>query len=386
MDCKEFSNLLDAYLAGELPDEAADRMREHAQTCAECAQIMAVRRDCRGLEEEIEVPDDFSQGWRRMIREECAMERKAQRRKTWKGWAAAAAALVFVVGGTLLTRDQLPAANQQAKLSAYKTDADTGGAYYGSLARGAVINFAMEDGAVPEAASADAAQTEKIIRNASFTLKTLNFEESLSQLQALAAEMSGRVEYLSSSGDAESGELRTASLTLRIPAARLDEFLTGAQGIARVTSLQQKMEDVSDSYYDVQARLDTQQKKLERLEALMTSAEQVSDLVEIESAIADAQYQIDRYTAQLKSYDSRVEASTVRVTLREIRVEESEEAGLGERMLSGLKASLLEGIEFLKDAAVFLVAAAPWLIAFGLAAGIAAVVVKKIKQQRKDDD
>lgn len=386
MDCNEFSNLLDAYLAGELPDEAASRMREHAQVCAECAQLMAVRQDCRGLEEEIEVPGDFSRGWRRMIREESAMERRTQRKNAWKGWIAAAAALVFVVGGTLLTRDRLPASNQQEKLSAYAADADRGGTYYGSMARGAVANFVMQDGEMPEAASAGSAQTEKIIRNASFTLKTLNFEENLSQLQDLTAEMGGRVEYLSSSGDIESGELRTASLTLRIPAARLDEFLTGAHGIARVTSLQEEMEDVSDSYYDVQSRLDTQQKKLKRLEALMTSADQVSDLVEIENAIADAQYQIDRYTAQLKSYDSRVEDSTVRVTLREIRAEESEEASLGQRILSGLKTSLSEGAEFLKDAAVFLVAAAPWLIALALVSGIVVVVVKKSKKDRKDDE
>lgn len=382
MDCKEFSNLLDAYLDGSLPDEVADRVRAHGQMCAECAQLMALRQDCRGLEKEIEVPDEFSANWRRMIREECAMEEKTQRRKAWKGWIATAAALVFVVGGTLLTRNQLSVPNQQDKPAAYKDTGDAGGTYYGALARGAVTNFVMEDAAAaPGAETADAPQAEKIIRNASFTLKTLRFDEDLDRLQTLTAEMGGRVEYLSANGDTEGGELRTASLTLRIPAARLDEFLTGAQDIARVTSLQQEMEDVSDTYYDVQARLETQQKKLERLEALMASAEQVSDLVVIESAIADAQYQIDRYIAQLKGYDSRVEASTVRVTLREIRAEEAQEASLGQRVLAGLRASLTEGVEFLKDAAVFLVAAAPWLAALGALTGIVVVIVKKIKKK-----
>ena len=77
MDCKEFSNLLDAWLDGTLPDRDADRMREHAEQCDACASLYALRQDCRRLDEEIEVPEAFSSSWRQMIREEEEMEGKA---------------------------------------------------------------------------------------------------------------------------------------------------------------------------------------------------------------------------------------------------------------------------------------------------------------------
>ena len=58
----------------------------------------------------------------------------------------------------------------------------------------------------------------------------------------------GRVESFYQSGDAGAGEARRASLTLRIPADKLDAFLEGSQALGRITSLHQEQEDVSENY------------------------------------------------------------------------------------------------------------------------------------------
>ena len=223
---------------------------------------------------------------------------------------------------------------------------------------------------------------EKIIRNASFTVKTTDYDTDLERLQTLAKDLGGRVEYLSANGDASSGQTRSASLTLRIPAQRLDEFLSGVEGIGNVTAMTQEMQDVSDSYYDVQTRLDTQRKKLERLQAMFAAAEDVSDLIEIESAIADAQYYIDRYTSQLKSYDGKVEYSTVNASVREVRVTEMKEVTLGQRIAEGFRNSLDAGAEFLEDMVIFLVSALPWLIAAAVVLVAVRLIIRKAKKNK----
>ena len=410
MDCKEFSNLLDACMDGALPDADARRMRDHAAECHACAALLTLRQDCRRMDEEIQVPDSFSSSWRRMIREEAEMEQKPVRKINWKAWAGVAAALVFLIGGTLASRDSMMPRtvwsqntknSQSADTSAYggsamsyKRSADAGdygysamempmmaaGASYDRMAE--MAEYEMDD-AVEEAMENGAAKTEKIIRSASFTVKTTNYDEDLQRIQDLVSQLGGRVEYLSSSGDASSGQSRSASLTLRVPASRLDEFLNGAQDIGNITSMNQQMEDVSDSYYDVQTRLKTQQEKLARLQAMMAQAEDVSDLIEIESAIADAQYYIDRYTGQLKSYDSKVDYSTVTVSVRETKVTEMKEVTLGERILSGLSDSLEAGLEFLEDMAVFLVSALPWLVLCGVVILFVRVILKKRKNRKE---
>lgn len=372
MDCKEFSNLLDAYMDGALSEERAEGVEAHERQCARCAQLLILRRDCRRLEADVELPESFSSGWRQMIREEWNMKENTGKNKAWKNWIAAAAALVFVVGGTLLTRD-MPALDAAPKPSVlYSRSANGTG---GIMANG----YEMDTASMKQAAAGESSspQEAKIIRTASFSLKTEKFDEQLAQVQQLVADVAGRVEYLSTYGDLAAGDLRTASLTLRIPSARLDEFLAGAQGIGRVTSLQQQVQDVSDSYYDVQSRLETQQKKMERLTALMDLADDVSDLVEIEAAIADTQYWIDHYTAQLQSYDGRVDESTVRVTIDEVYTQESEEASFGQRIAAGIEASLKNGGKFLGDAAVFVVSAAPWLACAAVIGGIIALIFRR---------
>ena len=401
MDCKEFSNLLDAYLDGALPDADARRMRDHAAECDACAALLTLRNDCRRMDEEIQVPDSFSSSWRQAIREEKEMEEKPRKVFQWKKWAAAAAALLFVVGGTLASRDGLPsrrAINSNASsYSSFREQAlsDPSSTSYKAMGAGSMTNAAYDRAySAMEAAEEEAvdyaqdtndagAQTEKIIRSASFTVKTTDYDADLQRIQDLTAEMGGRVEYLYSNGDASSGETRITILTLRVPAQRLDEFLTGAQGIGSITGMTQQMEDVSDSYYDTQTRLKTQQEKLARLQAMMASAQDVSDLIEIESAIADAQYYIDRYTGTLKSYDSKVDYSTVRVTLRETRVTETKEVSLGERIMTGIGDSFREFGWFLEDMVIFLASALPWLIALGIVA-FAAVWIVRVRKNKKN--
>ena len=404
MDCKEFSNLLDALMDGALPDAYARRMRDHARECDACGALLSLREDCRRMDGEIQVPDSFSSSWRKTIREEKRMEEKSKKAVNWKTWVSIAAALIFVVGGTLATRDDLPSrqrtaasngsASNTAKLAeepaAYRSMAAGGmtNVLYGTGAMEAapMMEYALEEDEAEyayDAGTSAAVKTEKIIRSASFTVKTVAYDADLQRLQDLTAELGGRVEYLSSYGDTTSGQTRSASLTLRIPSQRLDEFLTGAQGIGTVTNMTQQMEDVSDSYYDTQTRLETQREKLKRLQALMAQAEDVSDLIEIESAIADAQYYIDRYAGQLKSYDSRVDYSTVRVTVRETTITETKTVSLGERIATGLGDSFQDFGWFLEDMVIFLAAALPWLMALAVVVFVIALAVRR-RKNRKD--
>jgi len=414
MDCKEFSNLLDAFLDGTLPREEADRLETHAAACAECASRLAMLKDCRRLDEEVEAPEGFSSSWRQMIREEADMEKSTPKRRKWTSYLAAAAALVFILGGTALTRGRLPRATRPVAAESgaeERRSAAKANSAYGMMAAGAVSNVTYEDDdmdyAAEEAAEYEDAVTaaeapmtpmpdadggaaggtreEKIIRSASFALKTTAYDRDLEALKALADQVGGRVESLSASGDTASGQARFASLTLRIPTQRLDEFLSGAHQIGSVTDMNEDLQDVSDTYYDIQARLDTQKEKLARLQALMKTAENVSDLVEIESAAADAQYWIDRYTSQLKGYDSRVSYSTVYASLREVKVTEMEDVSLGKRIGEGVKGSLQEGLWFLEDAVVFLAAALPWLLAAGLVTWLLCLAVRKGRKNKKTD-
>lgn len=387
MKCETFINLLDAWMDHHLTSEQADSMKEHLQECEACAALYTLRKDCRALDEELLLPNEFSGAWRKRVREEKQMEKTGTTRRKWQSWVAAAAALVFVVGGTLLTRERSPAPSMATTNAVYDADRITPTSYEMSylagngMSRSAVSNgmqYIAEESTVSGGA-ADVLKQEKIIRTVSFTIKTLTFDDNLAQLQALAEEKGGWVEYLSTNGDKGNGELRNSTLTLRIPSDQLDAFLEGSGSIGRMTAFKEESKDVTATYYDVQSRLETQRSKMDRLVALLASAEDMSDIIELESAISDTQYLIDSYSGQLKNYDSKADFSTVTVTLREVQVQEAEETTLGQRIVAGLRDSLEKAFLFLEDSLIFLVAALPWALTIGGIVLVIALIIKRKK-------
>ena len=380
MTCSEYDVLLEKYLEGALTKAEEALLRQHEDACPACA---ARRRALDGLQDDLArlsddvppLPEGFHQAWTNRV-EEAAMDNKPESsrpRRQWKRLLSAAAAVVFVLGGTLLTRDVLsPRSSAQEDLTGgtlYAAYDDDGGGSPKLMAR----NAAYDEGSdyaiyTDEVAGAgyeeDAVATEqKIIRTVSLTLGTQSYEQSLASLRSQCEALGGWVSY--SSESAMSSGLRRAYLTLRIPAAQLDDYLSGTAGLGRVISREESATDVTESYYDTQTRLETQQALMARLQALVTDAADLSDLLALESQIADTQYQIDRLQSSLNSTDRQVSYATVDVTLQEENASSDitdGEKSLGQRILSALETGLEAFLDFLSDMAVFLAAALPFIL------------------------
>lgn len=318
-------------------------------------------------------------------------EQKPKKKRLWVRWVAVAAAIVFVIFGASYVNDlNLGAEKKSVRVASEEAPAETHTVYADgdSVAESGYAASAMRSAGTGSAAANDSLDTQeaKIIKTASLTIKTQSFDEDLAQLKEAAAALGGRVESSGVSGDRQQGAVRTAYLTLRLPAEQLDAFLNGTGSLkGRVTASSEDSQDVSDSYYDLEARLNTQKTKLARLQELMAQATDVADLIEIESAISDAQYYIDSYTGRLKQYDSQVSYSTVSITLREETVREAaqEAPSFGTRLVSGLSASLQEAWIFLQNAAIFLVMAAPWLAVIAAVIVVIRIVHKNRKKKEK---
>ena len=346
-------------------------------------------QDLRSLQEDVPpMPEDFHAGWMKKVEEE-AMQ-KQTKRTSWTRILSVAAALVFVVGGTLLTRDDLAPSTSAQEDYSYTSYGATGG--YSLRAAGTASNTvydseaSYDDGMVMMAkATSDTAALEasapekKVIRTASLTITTQTFDESLANLKALCEEKGGWIAYIYENADSYR---RTATLTLRIPSGELDAFLTGVGDTGRITHRSESADDVTDSYYDTVARLETQKALMARLQALITEAADLSDLLELESQIADTQYQIDRLQANLNSTDRQVDYATVDVSLREERPADSltdVEKTLGERLMDAIETGWEAFTEFLSDMAVFLAAALPFI---GVVV-VLVIVVKVIRRKKK---
>lgn len=396
MDCRTFALLLDQP-EQEWTEEQMRSMEAHAAQCADCRMLLTMRREMAAMDDAEPVPAAFSAVWRNQI--DAEGQKKMSRMTFLSSWKRAVAALaaVAVVGiGTAITYQNgqnrpaavgYTASTSSAKNAAYEEAAEYDMGYAPSA--GTAAGLMMDgDAAMMRASGDEAAEAErasKIIRTVYFTIKTQRYQEDYDALRQLAADFGGRIESLSASGDGSANSLRRAEFTLRIPSDRLDEFIAGAKGVGTVSSYSENSEDVSESYYDMQARLETQQNKLKRLNELMEKAEDIADLIELEGAISDTQYWIDYYTGRMRGYDSRVNDSYVYVTLREISsaaAAEVRELTLGERIVSALKASVETAGEVLQALVIFLISALPWIAALTAALVIVLLIVRRVRRKK----
>ncbi len=354
------------------------------------------------------MPEHLHAAWMQKVEDDMEDSRieKTRIRRSLTRFLSVAAAMVFVVGGTLLTKDRLDTAVSR---NSSASQSETGGAFLGAAyANGYKADsveaneeeYAMDTADAAPAAmkltsirsargAADAGTLtdpiavpteKKIIRTASLTIATQTFADSLNALKTSCEGQGGWIESVSENVNSYSG-LRTAYLTLRIPQSGLDDYLAGTENLGRVTSRSESAQDVTASYQDTRTRLNTQLALMDRLQALITESGDLSDLLALESQIADTQYQIDTLQSALNSTDRQVSYSTVSVTLREEKNVELTDTSVSfwDRIVSAIRVGLESFIGFLGDTVVFLVAALPY-IAIVM---ITVIIIKLIKKRRK---
>ena len=76
-------------------------------------------------------------------------------------------------------------------------------------------------------------------------------------------------------------------------------------------------EDISDNYYDAQGRLETLRLERDRLNELIATASDSTELQALDSQLKDVYAQIDTLESKLRNFDSQLEYARVDIVLRE---------------------------------------------------------------------
>lgn len=159
----------------------------------------------------------------------------------------------------------------------------------------------------------------KIIRTADLSLQSTQFDTAVEALNGLVSAQKGYFESsnFSYGGYSSTGE-RWGEFTVRVPQENFDAFLSAIGDVAHVVSRNTGIQDVGEAYYDAELRLQTLETKHERLLALLERAELMEDIISLESALSDVEYEIQQYTSTLTRYDALIDFSTVHIELREV--------------------------------------------------------------------
>lgn len=169
------------------------------------------------------------------------------------------------------------------------------------------------------------AEERKLVTTMQISMETKDFDRSYAGVKAKVKELGGWIagDYLSTTyrwnaSSDRGGEVRYASLSLRVPAAKLDDFLEYAASATNVTSQSATTEDVTLRYTDLAARIAVKETEVSRLQSFMEEAETVEDMLAIEEKLSEAQYELDSAKSQQKVLSGQITYSEISVNLQEV--------------------------------------------------------------------
>ena len=395
MNCDEFEERLHQ---DSLSEQELEEMDKHTVVCSSCL----LKCDLKSLMPHEEIPESAASAWRQAVLKE-AGSKKVRKYPAWARVASIAASLVILTAGALRVgrlnlstpaAEQAPSApaNDDRTVSSTVAKMLKGAAQRNDGAAGAVYEEeALEEAAeapmmaasyavapseevemefdeaeelvtVSDAATAAEGPSERIVRNAYIEIVTSDFDHDLLLMQTAVTDQGGQLSSSNSSQN-RSGT-RNAYLTARIPAENLDRFLETLENVSgRITQKDVSAENVAEQYKDLRGRLDNATVQRDRLRELLDQAENVSDLMQIERSLSEAQSTVEALTGQINHLDQRVSTSTVSISLNEETPAQSvrqTDGGFLNRLKNGMSLSLRAFGEFLQNLCLFLVMALPW--------------------------
>ncbi len=225
--------------------------------------------------------------------------------------------------------------------------------------------------------------SRKIIRRASMELETREFDNALLSIQQAVAAAGGYIESQNQSGysygSSRRYQERYANISARVPSEKLDGVIRSVGGLCNVLSQSERVEDITDSYYDSQAHLKTLQIQEERLLAILAQAEKLEDIITLEAALSDVRYQIESLTASLRRMDSQVAYSFLDLSLQEVveyQVVQEKPQTFGERMGDAFSDGIKDMVDGLQAFAIWLARVGPSLLVWVLVIVAIVLVVR----------
>lgn len=182
--------------------------------------------------------------------------------------------------------------------------------------------LAMTSGAAANAPAEVPNQQQRIIlRDANLQITVEDTEATIGNISTMANDMGGWVVTANSSTTirgSDGAEITNGSVTVRVPAERLDEALTTIRdGAVSVDGETVNGRDVTEEYVDLSSRLSNLEATEEQLVEILETAYTVEDVLAVQRELTTVRGQIEQIQGRLRFFDEAAAFSSVSVTVRE---------------------------------------------------------------------
>jgi Domain of unknown function (DUF4349) len=220
----------------------------------------------------------------------------------------------------------------------------------------------------------------KIVQKADLKMQVPDVAAAADQIIALCSQNGG---YTVSSHIYRDGESVSAQLALKVPQAALLPAINSISALGEVTDKVISTQDVSEEYYDSEARLKVLKAKEERLLGLMDKAVNITEIINVENELSKTRSEIEVLSGRLQYLSNATEFSLINITLKQgVPGTVQAPQGTWGKAWQGLVNSLNGVFNFASGTVVFLFTAIPWVLILAVLGWLGLGGYKKIRARQ----
>ena len=286
--------------------------------------------------------------------------------------------LTVLLLAAILTGCGAKASNDRAPMEDY---------YFNSESAAGAFDGAGEKVEADMSSSSGAALADrKLIKTVELTAETEDLDALLTAITGRVSELGGYIENqrVYNGSAYASYRSRSASLTIRIPADRLDGFVDHMAENTNIVSRYAYIDDVTLTYVATESRVKALQAEESRLLELMDKAENLTDLLQVEARLTDVRYELESVTNQMNVLKNQVSYGTIHLNVDEV-VEYTPvaEETFWQRISGGFVDSLEEIGDGIVEVTVFVLANLPYFVLIGIGVVVIIVLAKRSIRKKK---
>lgn len=290
---------------------------------------------------------------------------------------AIALAALLLIG--LMTGCSAKVSNDRAPMEDYYVNSESAGS--------GIYDGYNEKSEVEISSSSEAGLTDrKLVKTVELTAETEELDELLNAITARVNELGGYVENqrVYNGSAYASRRSRSASLTIRIPAEKLDGFVDHVAQSSNIVSRYAYIDDVTLTYVATENRVEALEAEHDQLLELMDKAETMSELLEVQARLTDVRYELENVTSQFNLLKNQVSYGTVHLSVDEV-VEYTpvEEETFWQRISGGFVDSLKQIGDGIVEFTVFVLANLPYILLIGAGITVLIILVRRSVRKRK---
>jgi hypothetical protein len=224
----------------------------------------------------------------------------------------------------------------------------------------------------------------KIVYQATIALHVEDFSGASQKVVELVKQFEGYV--ADSTLEGKPGENRSSTWKIRVPLGRFEEFVGAAKGLGELISAGTTSQDVSEEYYDVDARIRNKTKEEERLIKLLEERQgKLEDVIAIERELSRVREELERMQGRMRVLADLTSMTTVRLAISETRHYEPAEApSLATRLRRALEGSVDSLRAAAESTLVNATAALPWLAVLSIAGMLIYLPLRRRLMSRRE--